>query len=130
MAGQICDIPAVNAYGATVNPTRNDIVSQSIGLLETRSSVFSVWVAAQAVVKKKGNTDYGNFQPGDIVQGEKRYRYTVERYLDLGVDGVPGNANSPGPDNVVGTLDDPADDAYNPPNPQYKYRIINAQEMQ
>jgi hypothetical protein len=130
MAGQICDIPAVNAYGASVNPTRNDLVSQSVGVLETRSCVFSVWVAAQAVVKKQANTDYGNFEVGDIVQGEKRYRYTVERYLDLGVDGVPGNANSPGPDNVVGTLDDPADDAYNPPNPKYKYRIINAQEIQ
>jgi hypothetical protein len=129
MAGQICDIPAINTYGATVNPTRNDIVSQSIGLLETRSSVFSVWVAAQAVVKKKGNTDSGNFQAGDIVQGEKRYRYTVERYLDLGVDGVPGNASSPGPDNVVGTLDDPVDPVYNPSNPKYKYRIINAQEI-
>lgn len=134
MAGQICDIPAINAYGATVNPTRNDIVSQSIGLLETRSSVFSVWVAAQSVTKRPGNTDYGNFQAGDIVQGEKRYRYTVERYLDLGVDGVPGNANSgipnaAGPDNVVGTLDDTVDATYNPPNPKYKYRIINAQEI-
>jgi hypothetical protein len=129
LPGQICDIPAMNAYGASVNPTRNDIASQSIGVLDTRSCVFSVWVAAQAVVKKQANTDYGNFQVGDIVQGEKRYRYTVERYLDLGVDGVPGNANSPGPDNVVGTLDDPADDAYNPKNPKYKYRVINAQEI-
>jgi hypothetical protein len=64
------------------------------------------------------------------VQAEKRYRFTVERYLDLGVDGVPGNANSPGPDNVVGTLDDPVDPVYNPANPKYKYRIINAQEIQ
>jgi hypothetical protein len=47
----------------------------------------------------------------------------------LGVDGVPGNANSPGPDNVVGTLDDTVDAVYNPPNPKYKYRIINAQEI-
>jgi hypothetical protein len=129
MAGQICDIPAVNAYGATVNPTRNDIVSQSIGLLETRSSVFSVWVAAQSFTKKTGNTGYGSFETGDSVQAEKRYRFTVERYLDLGVDGVPGNANSPGPDNVVGTLDDTVDAVYNPPNPKYKYRIINAQEI-
>jgi hypothetical protein len=129
MAGQICDIPAMNAYGATVNPTRNDIASQSIGVLDTRSCVFSVWVAAQAVVKKQANTDYGNFQASDVVQGEKRYRYTVERYLDLGVDGVPGNANSPGPDNVVGTLDDPVDPVYNPANPKYKYRVINAQEI-
>lgn len=52
-----------------------------------------------------------------------------KRYLDLGVDGVPGNANSPGPDNVVGTLDDTVDAVYNPPNPKYKYRIINAQEI-
>ena len=129
MAGQICDIPAINAYGATVNPTRNDIVSQSIGLLETRSSVFSVWVAAQSTAKKPANTSYGSFETGDIVQAEKRYRFTVERYLDLGVDGVPGNANSPGPDNVVGTLDDTVDATYNPPNPKYKYRIINAQEI-
>lgn len=130
MAGQICDIPAINAYGAaTVNPTRNDIVSQSIGLLETRSSVFSVWVAAQSFTKKPGNTGYGSFETGDNVQAEKRYRFTVERYLDLGVDGVPGNANSPGPDNVVGTLDDNVDAVYNPPNPKYKYRIINAQEI-
>jgi hypothetical protein len=130
MAGQICDIPAINAYGAaTVNPTRNDIVSQSIGLLETRSSVFSVWVAAQSIAKRPANTGYGGFEPGDSVQSEKRYRFTVERFLDLGVDGVPGNANSPGPDNVVGTLDDTVDAVYNPPNPKYKYRIINAQEI-
>lgn len=130
MAGQICDIPAINAYGAgTINPTRNDIVSQSIGLLETRSSVFSVWVAAQSLTKKPSNTGYGSFETGDFVQAEKRYRFTVERYLDLGVDGVPGNANSPGPDNVVGTLDDTVDAVYNPPNPKYKYRIINAQEI-
>jgi hypothetical protein len=129
MAGQICDIPAINAYGATVNPTRNDIVSQSIGLLETRSSVFSVWVAAQSIAKKPANTGYGSFETGDSVQSEKRYRFTVERYLDLGVDGVPGHANSPGPDNVVGTLDDPVDPVYNPANSKYKYRIINAQEI-
>jgi hypothetical protein len=130
MAGQISDIPAINGFGATVNPTRNDIVSQSIGLLETRSSVFSVWVAAQSIAKRPTNTGYGSFETGDSVQAEKRYRFTVERYLDLGVDGVPGNANSPGPDNVVGTLDDTVDATYNPANPKYKYRIINAQEIQ
>ena len=129
MAGQISDIPAINGFGATVNPTRNDIVSQSVGLLETRSSVFSVWVAAQSTAKKPANTGYGSFETGDIVQAEKRYHFTVERYLDLGVDGVPGNANSPGPDNVVGTLDDTVDATYNPTNPKYKYRIINAQEI-
>jgi len=129
LPGQICDIPAVNAYGATVNATRNDIVSQSIGLLETRSSVFSVWVAAQAVKKKPSNTTPGVFETGDFVQSERRYRYTVERYLDLGVDGVPGNSSSPGPDNVVGTLDDPADPVFNPSNPKFKYRILNAQEI-
>jgi len=129
MAGRISDIPAINGFGATVNPTRNDIVSQSIGLLETRSSVFSVWVAAQSTAKKPANTGYGSFETGDSVQAEKRYRFTVERYLDPGVDGVPGNANSPGPDNVVGTLDDTVDATYNPPNPKYKYRIINAQEI-
>ena len=130
MAGQICDIPTINAYGASANSTRNDIVSQSIGLLETRSSVFSVWVAAQSIAKRPTNTGYGSFETGDSVQSEKRYRFTVERYLDLGVDGVPGNVNSPGPDNVVGTLDDPVDPVYNPANPKYKYRVINAQEIQ
>jgi len=129
MAGQICDIPAVNNYGATVNATRNDIVSQSIGLLETRSCVFSVWVVAQTVAKRPTNTSYGEFEANDLVQGEKRMRFVIERYLDLGADGVPGNTSDRGPDNVAGTLDDPADPVYNPPDPKYKYRIVNVEEI-
>lgn len=82
MPGQMCDIPAVNAYGAQIpttlngesllppnagfygpgipspdgyNRTRNDIVSQSLGNLTTQGNVFSVWVVGQTIKKSLGS---------------------------------------------------------------------------
>jgi hypothetical protein len=86
-------------------------------------------VVGQSVRKKPGNTDYGVFEAGDVVLAEARRRIVVERYLDLGVDGIAGNQNNPGPDNLVGTWDDPVDANLHPDNPQYKYRVIHVEEI-
>ena len=129
MPGQICDIPALAAYAATVNPTRNDVIAQTLGNLTTQSNVFSIWVASQAVRKARSNTQPGVFEAGDQVLSERRMRFVVERFLDLGADGVPGNLANPGPDGVVGTFDDPVDAQNHPRNPKFKYRVIHVQEI-
>jgi hypothetical protein len=64
--------------------------------------------------------------------GESKLKVVVERVLNYGVDGVPGNAQAPGPDGIVGTPDDPVDPIYNPamtyPLP-YKYRVVSVREI-
>lgn len=160
LPGQMCDIPAVNAYGAAIptqvggqsllppgvtrfygpsipnpetpviNRTRNDIVSQSVGNFTTQGNVFSIWVVGQVLQKRTANTQHGQFEAGDIVQGEVRLRVILERQLDLGIDGLPGNAANPGTDGAIGTLDDPWDVNYHPRNPRFQYRILGIYEVQ
>jgi hypothetical protein len=110
LPGEICNVPAVsNFVYSPVGPasaSRNDLVFQIIGNLTTRSNTFTVWTVAQVIKKNPGNTNYGDFQPGDQILGEIRMQYLVERYIDLGIDGVPGDYAFPGSDGVVGTPDD------------------------
>jgi len=140
---EICNIPTVaacvatNSSGTVINPTRNDLVRQIVGNLTTQSNTFSVWVAGQSIVKSKTNLasdatsgNYGIYEPGDQITGSVRYHFIVERDFDTGTDGVYGNNTSPGPDGVVGTLDDTADlTGLNPRSPDYFYRIIYAEEI-
>ena len=109
MPAEICNVPDIADLRATNNPTRNDLVRQVVGALTTQGNVFSVWTVGQAVQKKPGNPNFGDFEPGDNVLAEVRLRLIVERYLDPGADGVYGNSTVPGPDGIAGTYDDPAD---------------------
>jgi len=111
-------------------------VRQIVGNLTTQSNTFSVWVAGQSISKIRGNTDYGVYEPGDHVSASVRYHFVVERYLELGADGVVGNSTLPtGPppagdvDRLVGTYDDPVNTTYHPPHPRYLYRVIYAEEI-
>ena len=97
------------------------LVRQIVGNLTTQSNTFSVWVEAQSITKNSLNlandvatpSKYGLYESTatgasatDQITGTVRYHFIVERDLDPGADGVYGNATIPGPDNVVGTLDD------------------------
>ena len=128
MPAEICNVPDIADLRATNNPTRNDLVRQVVGALTTQGNVFSVWTVGQAVQKKPGNANFGDFEPGDNVLAEVRLRLIVERYLDPGADGVYGNSTVPGPDGVAGTYDDPAD-VNHPFQPGYKYRVIASEEI-
>lgn len=136
MAGEICNVPEIADYvyqgvGASAR-SRNDLVRQIVGNLTTRSNTFTIWAVGQTVRKKTGNTQYGKFEAGDTVTGEARYEVLIERYLDLGIDGVAGNSANPGPDGIIGTPDDPVDAQYHPsmtyPLP-YKYRVVQARQI-
>lgn len=102
MAGQIANVPEVanylykgNANFPSGSISRNDVVRDTIGAITTRSNVYSVWVVAQTIKKSPNNTNYGTFESGDKVTAEVRRHYLVERFLETGVDGVPGNAVNP-----------------------------------
>jgi hypothetical protein len=133
-AGEIANVPELAAY--TQGSGRNDIAIQLASLCATRGTVFSVWVVGQSIQKIPANRQYGQVESGDLVTGESRVRYVVERYLDAGVDSVLGNAQAPGPDGLVGTWDDnaaasfagnafhPAAPSPHPTQPTYKYRVL------
>jgi hypothetical protein len=136
MAAEIANVPEIQDVSRSIGPLNgsavsvmNDLVRQAVGNLSTTTSVFSIWVVGQSVRKRPGNTNFGAFEAGDVVLAESRRRIVVERFLDLGLDGLPGNLNTPGPDNLVGTWDDPVDANLHPANPQYKYRIIHVEEI-
>ena len=136
LPGEICNVPEVANYlysgGNPGAKSRNDLVRQIAGNLTTRSNTFSIWAIGQVIKKAAGNTDYGVFQTGDTIVGESKWNVLLERRLDFGADGIPGNSQNPGPDGVVGTPDDPIDPVYHPamtyPLP-YNYRVISAREV-
>jgi hypothetical protein len=129
MPAEICNVPAVAALRAPNNPTRNDLVRQIVGALTTQDNVFSVWTVGQAVRKRPDNDQFGQFEAGDNVLAEVRLHFVVERYLDPGADGIYGNPVSAGPDNVVGTYDDPVDATNHPLQPRYLYRVVASEEI-
>lgn len=98
LAGEIANVPAVAAYlytgVAAGSISRNDVVRDTVGAITTRSNVYSIWVVTQSVQKRNTNTNYGEFESGDIVTADVRRRYLVERYLETGKDGLPGNATN------------------------------------
>jgi len=90
--GRICDVPGV-ADGAQ-GPTdfeKEVILRNLAGMMATQSNVFGIWGAAQTVKKRAGSTNFGEFESGDLVTGEKRFYAVVERYVWTGRDGVGGN---------------------------------------
>ena len=129
LAGEICNVPEVAAYlytGVAANAiSRNDLVRQIVGNLSTRSNTYTVWAVGESVRKKPGyaGTNWGEFEPGDIVLGKSRTQYLIERYMDPGTDGVYGNAANPGPDGIVGTPDDPTTGAAPSAHPVFAYPI-------
>ncbi len=132
MPGEICNVPAIASSVASNNAYRNDLVRQIIGNMTTQSNTFSIWVEGEAITKTIGNTNYGQYESGDQITSTVRYHYIVERDLNPGTDGVYGNSASPGNDQTVETLDDPATvgtSGVNPTNPNYVYRIIYAEEI-
>ena len=153
MAGQIANVPAVADYlykfGAqTTGPSRvasisrNDLVRDTVGAITTRSNVYSIWVVAQAVKKKVSNSDYGNYEKGDAIISTVRRRYLVERSLEAGSDGVPGNLAAPSFVNTPNTytLTRPSGDLVTPTSPvyqpalayplPYRWRIISVENTQ
>jgi len=136
MPAEICNVPEVASWLYEGVPagarSRNDLVRQILGNLTTRSNTFSIWAAGQVIRKIRRNTQYGIWEDGDLVAGESRMQIVVERVLDDGADGVPGNSQDPGADGIVGTPDDPVDTLYHPamvyPLP-YKFRIISIREV-
>ncbi len=129
MPAEICNVSDIAALRAPKNPTRNDLVRQIVGTLTTQDNVFSVWTVGQAIQKKRGNPQYGEFEAGDSVLAEVRLRLIVERYLDPGADGVYGNSGNAGPDGVFGTYDDPMDANNHPFQPRYLYRVVASEEI-
>ena len=129
MPAEICNVSDIAALRAPKNPTRNDLVRQIVGTLTTQGNVFSVWTVGQAIQKKRGNTLYSEFEAGDSVLAEVRLRLIVERYLDPGADGVYGNSGDDGPDDVIGTYDDPMDANNHPFQPRYLYRVVASEEI-
>lgn len=130
LPGEICNVPEIADYlytGVAASAiSRNDLVRQIVGNLSTRSNTFMVWAIGESIQKKPGNTNYGEFEPGDVVLGKNRTQYLVERYMDPGADGVYGNASNPGPDGIVGTPDDPTRNSSGialPEHPIFNYPI-------
>jgi hypothetical protein len=136
LPGQLADIPEVDALTYrgvdAAARSRNDLMRQVVGATTTQGNVFSVWVVAQTIRKAPKNSQHGVYEAGDVVTGETRRRYLVERHLEYGKDGVPGNANDPGLDTIVGTADDPVDPVYHPqlslPLP-YRWRVVSVEAM-
>jgi hypothetical protein len=126
---QICNVPTIATWAASINPTRNDLVRQIVGNLTTQENVFSVWTVGQAIRKKPGNGLYDNFEAGDNILAEVRLHFIVERYLDPGADGVYGNSVNRGTDTVAGTFDDPMDMTNHPFQPRYLYRVVASEEV-
>jgi|GEM_PF-1351831 len=131
LPGELAEVSAINDYtykGVAANArSRNDLMREVVGATTTQSNVFSIWIVAQSIRKNPRNTNPAVYEPGDAILGETRRRYIIERHIDYGRDGVPGNSQNPGPDGIVGTEDDPIDAAYHPalsyPLP-YHWRIV------
>ncbi len=128
MPTELCNVTEIEKLRPSVNRTRNDLIRQIAGSLTTQGNVFSVWTVGQTILKNRKNTVYGEFQSGDSVLAEVRMHFLVERYLDPGADGIYGNRDSDGPDDVVGTYDDPMD-ANHPFQPRYLYRVVASEEI-
>lgn len=144
LPGEICNSGTVSSFvysnsnvtsgtNQRNSASRNDLVRQIVGNLSTRSNTFTVWSVGQTVKKRSSNAlFYDRFEPGDQVLGESRMKFVVERYIDCGVDGVPGNAFNRGTDTIYATPDDTIDTSYNPSLSyplRYKYRILSATQV-
>lgn len=134
--GQLANVPAISNYtysGVAANAqSRNDLMKNVVGATTTQSNTFSIWVVSQTFKKLPKNTNYSQFEAGDVITGEVRKRYLVERFIETGKDNLPGNSVNPGLDLILGTADDPLDSNFHPvmtyPLP-YRWRIIFAENI-
>ena len=140
--GQLANVPDIAAFTYRGVPlaaqSRNDLFRKIIGATTTQSNTFSIWVVSQTIKKAIYNTNYGTYEPGDVITGEVRRRYLVERLIEPGKDGVPGNIKKVSAtvtttsDGVLNTLDDTIDADYHPamtyPLP-YRWRIIMTEDV-
>ena len=90
--GEICEIKGVADTGTT-DFVKEAIVRNFASTITTKSNTFSVWGVAQTVKKASINHQYGQYEKGDLVTGEKRFQAIVERYVWPGADGVVGNGS-------------------------------------
>lgn len=90
--GEICETAGVADTGAS-DWDKEFLIRNLAGLLTTKSNSFRVIGLAQVIKKKPGNTDYGIFETGDVVTGEKRFESIVQRYIWQGKDGIQGNGH-------------------------------------
>ncbi len=143
LPGQLAEVPAISNFTyrgvAAGAQTRNDLLKNVLGATTTQSNTFSIWVVAQTFKKSGKNTDFSKFEPGDTVTGEVRKHFIVERLIETGKDGIPGNAVALTPkntnltnDGIPATPDDPIDPSYHPamnyPLP-YRYKILTSEEI-
>lgn len=90
--GEICEIKDVADNGAT-DWDKEATVRNLASALSSRSNVFCVWGVAQTIKKLPNHHQYGQYESGDQVTGEKRFQAIVERYVWLGADGIAGNGH-------------------------------------
>jgi hypothetical protein len=93
--GRICELPGI--ADASLGPSeyeKETLIRHLASLVTTQSNTFSIWGVAQTIKKSPQNTDYGVFQEGDAITGERRFRAVVERQVWTGKEGVPGNAQT------------------------------------
>lgn len=70
-----------------------ELLRNMAGCLTTKSNTFGLWGVSQVVKKIGSNEEWGTFEDGDVVLGEKRFYAVIERYVWPGKDGVPGNGH-------------------------------------
>ena len=70
-----------------------ELLRNMAGCLTTKSNTFGLWGVSQVVKKTGSNEEWGTFEDGDVVLGEKRFYAVIERYVWPGKDGVPGNGH-------------------------------------
>lgn len=90
--GEVAEIAGVADTGAT-DWEKEQMIRYVASNLTTTSNVFSVWGVAQKIKKRPGNVQYGTFQVGDTITGERRFQAIVERYIWRGIDTVAGNGH-------------------------------------
>jgi len=110
--GEICEVAGVADTGAT-DWDKEVLIRNLANILTVRSNTFKVYGVAQTIKKKSTNTNYGEFEPGDMITGEKRFESVVERAVWPGKDGVPGNAHV----SAAGTYDSMATQPLPTPSP-------------
>lgn len=90
--GEVCEIAGVADTGAT-DWDKEQIIRYVAPNLTTQSNVFSVYGVAQTLRKLPSHTNYGSFEGGDVITGEKRFVAVVERYVWPGIDSTAGNGH-------------------------------------
>lgn len=90
--GEICEVSGVADTGSS-DWEREATIRNLASIITTKSNTFSVWGVAQTLKKSSANHQYGQYEKGDLVTGEKRFQAIVERFVWPGADGVAGNGH-------------------------------------